>query len=181
MNDSNLNQNVSQLLSLYGFKFVGNDESGKPLFTAPNGQIVTYKIVYDFILQQERLRNQNQVVSANPETINMPTSIEVVSSPETTIEKVPEQEKQVGVVQEPNNNQLNTQQTILVQAPKIVEKPKELPFGDGYKPKSFDASSLESTRSFVSKNVTKPDNLSNKWLAVQFRKFIEQYEEKLKK
>lgn len=179
MTDTNSNQNVQQVLANYGFRFAGNDENGQPLLTAPNGQIVTYKIAIDFINQQEKIRQQNQAVSQGPESMNN-TSIETIASPEVAVERAQEQEK--SIEQQPNT-QVNTVQPAakLAVAPRVAAKPKEVPFGDGYTPKSFDPSSLESTRNFVTKNASKSDNLSNKWLAIQFQKFIEQYEEKLKK
>lgn len=182
MTANNLDPNITQMLQAYGFSFAGNDESGLPLFTAPNGQIVTGKVATDFVQQQEK--NKRNQAAVSPEEMPSMPNIDSTNL-DSSIEKSPEKESLSPESQNEKNTNQATNQVLepakpQTAPPKVKEKPKTLPFGEGHVPKSFDAASLQSTRSFVQQNATKSDKLSNKWLAVQFQKFIEQYEESLK-
>lgn len=175
MNPQNPNiQEILKTISQFGFNYFGNDENGAPLVYAPNGQVVPLDVAYNFVRNQiEQSKNSSgssaesmpQMPQASPERsleTNVEQSLENVDikKPETKVEN------QQNQVQGPS--QVATNPT---PAP-VIAKPKPLPFGEGFKPKSFDATDVTQALKFIEDNKKQSDKSSNKWLAIQFEKFL---------
>ncbi|BCX13788.1 MAG: hypothetical protein KatS3mg085_320 [Candidatus Dojkabacteria bacterium] len=71
--DNNI-QITKELLAKYSFTFYAYDEKGEPLFTAPNGQIVGFNLVRNFIIEQENKLKQSQLVGSGGGIESMPKS-----------------------------------------------------------------------------------------------------------
>lgn len=176
------NQQVTQQqIQAYGFQFAGNDEEGKPLFTAPNGQVVTAKVVYDFIREQERIKAQQNSTSSVEEMPQMPQMpVQPEQSVESSPESLPEKQKEQQT-QENNNKPQQVPYLNQKAAPKMTATDKQVPYGQGFTPGNFDPSSLGDTERYVQQYKNSSNSSTNKWLAVLFEKFVEEYKDKVNK
>jgi len=176
MNNQTVTQNndieTLKLVERFGFKFFGYDENSLSLVVAPNGQIVTLSVAYDFVKTQ--IANSQSYTGGGIEGMpNMPTLPQVPDAnfesnleKESNIEKAPEKKQEA---------QSNTQQ----QAPVVIAQqqaaPKqqepESPYGDGFKT-PINPANIEKAIDYIKKNSSKSLSSTSRWLSVQFDKFV---------
>jgi hypothetical protein len=178
---------TQKLLEKYGFSFLSYGEDGVPLFTAPNGKIVSYDVVYDFISQQELQAKQNEALGRGgfegmPRIPEVPVDVDrsnrvEFSNVESSHERKKEQIEKNEVVTENKRDSLSKAGNYKNFTPKMAVRPKDVPFGEGFYPSSFDPSSVDESIKFVNTNKHAANSDSNKWLAVLFDKFLKKYED----
>jgi hypothetical protein len=180
MSDPQKDQQLQMILSQigkFGFQFYAYDESGVPLVKGPNNQIVNVNLAIQFVNEQiNRAKSSN----GSPENPDFDESMDSKSSPETSVETKIESAAESAENQEKQKEdsaQSQTQDlTVKPQSPPIaIQQPVIKPYQDGFDPKSFDPSSIASTLNFVEKNSKLSAKSSNKWLAEQFKKFVEEF------
>lgn len=172
-------QQVLMQLQRFNFSFYGYDESGKPLVASPNGQVIDINLAINFVNQQIKARQQAQSSGGSPESMPTPEDAITRSSPERSVEtkleaalessmekKQEEQKQQPSGPQEPQVQQKSPQVQLKAASAK--------PYGDGFDPKSFDPQDIQQTLQFIEENAKKSNTSSNKWLAIKFRKFVEE-------
>lgn len=175
-------QNVLNLLDKYGFKFFGHNEAQEPLVIAPNGQIITVNAAYNYV--QSRM-NAAATSSAGkgPEGMpQMPSMPQMANVPDAQLDKKMEKEGNKFETQKaPEKVQQNVVQTQApAKAPVVAAAPAKinLPFGDGFTPKTFNPSDADQVNSFVSQNSTKPATDPKKWLSILLSKFLQENQNK---
>jgi hypothetical protein len=130
MNDQNNDIEILKMVEKFGFKFFGYDENKATLVVAPNGQIVTLSVAYEFVQSQiAKSQSGNGGIEGMP---SMPNILE--GNFESNLEKEIEVEKALEKKQENTAQQNNNQQTSA--QPQVATKPvePESPYGDGFKP-----------------------------------------------
>ncbi|GAB4287357.1 MAG: hypothetical protein Kow0081_5090 [Candidatus Dojkabacteria bacterium] len=178
-NDPRLQQILVQLAP-FGFRFYGFDENSQPLVIGPNKQVTHINVAIQFVNQQI----ENQQSSGSPESMpdipNMPIASPERSAEtkiETAIESAVET-KQEEETENQNNQKQGPQVQVPQKAPTIkLERPKIIPYGDGFEPKSFNPESISQTLKYIEKHSKASKTSSNKWLAEQFRKFVKEIQE----
>ncbi len=174
MNPQNPNiQEILKTLSQFGFNYFGNDENGAPLVYAPNGQVVPLDVAYNFVKNQIEQTKVSSSSSGSIESVpQMPQSTPEKSLESTLEHSLDIKKPESNIESQQNQSQQQTQAVQgTVPAPVIV-KPKPLPYGDGFKPKNFDPTDIAQTLNFIEQNKKQSDTASNKWLAIQFEKFL---------
>lgn len=162
---------ILKTLEKFGFKFFGYAENKEPLVVAPNGQVTSLTVAYNFVKSKLIEPSKTGGVEAMPQMPVMPES-----SAETSVEKAAESEKSA---EKASQNAQPSDLTVKRVAPKVASvAPKvELPFGDGFYPKVFDPTDVSKAQSFVSQNSQKDDKTAEKWLAVLWDKFLKELSE----
>jgi hypothetical protein len=175
--DSKLEAILTQLKK-FGFEFYGHDEGGKPLVTAPNGQVTEINLAINFVNKQ--MQEQKDAASSSGGNFEAPvmnqnidTNVKVERSVEVSLETKLESEKEEKKTDGGNTPQKDVQ--VKKVAPNIqLAKPKVKPFGDGFDPKSFDFNNIDKTLEFIKSSSKKKNTSSDKWVAEQFKKFLEE-------
>ncbi len=171
-------QNILEQLKHFGFEFFGYGENEIPLVKGPNEQVVEINIAINFV--NEKIKEQKEQDSiGSPEQPHIPENLDanqnVESSVERKIETTPERENSIEKKTQEKPSQkpeLNVQK----KAPQVkLDKKENRPYGDGFDPKSFNPSDLNSTLQFVEKHSKGSKTSSNKWLAEQFKKFVMEF------
>jgi len=170
----------------FGFKFFGYGENNDPLVIAPNGQIIPLKVAYEFVQQQIQRANQQQTNGGSLESMPVIPQIPDSQPIGVNLEKSPEKEQSIEKTQEKQSNQ--TQVSTSVQQAGDVETKKDtstkmpsVPFDEGFKIKTFDPTDVEQAKNFVQSNSSASNQSSNKWLSIQFEKFLKEYQLKSSK
>jgi hypothetical protein len=179
VNNTSLPQDLQQVLNQlekFGFKFFGYDENNLPLVVGPNGQVTPLNVAYQFVQKQIQSSRMNSgSIEQIPQSPVSPESGVVESGVENRLEAAAEkqetrQEQSAQTSSVPQNNATNS-------SPKIEVKPKEAfkPFGDGHLP-PFDSSDIQNVINFIQDNSGTSSTSSNKWIAVLWKKFLEEKE-----
>ncbi len=177
LSDPKLQQILVQIQQ-FGFKFYAFDESNIPLVIGPNNQITPINVAIDFVNRQiQTQRAQQSLASGGPE--NMPSAPQM---PDATGALEKSVERGVETKNESNQEKKATKQNqqndvsvnVPTKAPKVTLAAPIKPYGDGFDPKSFNPTDLKSTLDFISKNASAKKTSSNRWVAEQFKKFLEE-------
>jgi hypothetical protein len=172
-------QKILPTLNKFGFVFFGYDENKKPLVKAPNGQVVFLDVAYQFVKEQIE-KNEGEStgnVEDMPEIPQMPQAVEQgsESNVESGAEKSPEQKQEEKKEDQNIPNLQGPMQQVQVRTPQVqIKKPKQLPFGDGFQPKTFDPEKVDQVLKYIEKNSKKSAKTSDKWLAEMFKKFYDE-------
>jgi len=164
-------EEVLKLVASFGFKFFGYDEGNNTLVVAPNGQIVLLSVAYNFVkAQMAKTAGQGGGPEMIPQMPSMPSSIDTKA--ENNIEQ--SAEKGIERQAEKQKTSLGVDLQVKPKAPPVaIKAAPESPYGDSMK-LSFNPSDLNKTLSFISSNSKKSKTTSAKWLAEQFKKFLEE-------
>lgn len=173
--DSHLEKILGQLQP-FGFRFQGYDENKRPLVVAPNGQVVDINVAISFANEQITAQQEN-----TPGSPEMPPEMPD-GSIDTTQEQAPEVETQETPRIKESSEQISAMQKrpdplqVDDKSPAMQLKPpkKIAPYGEGFAVNAFDPTNISQVRAFVQKNEKKKANSSAKWLAVLFKKFLEE-------
>lgn len=168
-------QQILKSLEGFGFKFFGYNESKQPLVIAPNGQVVSVDVAYKFVQTQLIQPSKTGGAEAMPQIPNMPiqvpdANLDIKLDVEKSLEQNKAEKKQESQFTQP------TQTAVPHLAPKVaaVDPKIEVPIGAGFYPKAFDPTDVEQAQKFVANNAQKDDKSSTKWLAIMWKKFIEE-------
>jgi len=169
---------ILKAVEKFDFKFFGLSENKEPLVIAPNGQVVSLPIAYNFV--KTKLIEPAQSGTGAESMPAMPVVPEVMSNqPDSNIEKSFEVEKQVEKPKETPAENTQSDLTVRAIAPKetVLEPKIDLPFGDGFYPRAFDPTDVNKAQKFIASNAQKDDKSSEKWLSVLWDKFIKELSE----
>lgn len=173
--DPKLKAILNQLKN-FGFEFYSFDEDGTPLVKGPNEQVVGINIAIQFANRQIEANRNSSGSMEQPEA--PPTLDSAAGKIETSTERAIELKESISEEEKSQSDQPKQPGQDMVvpkQAPKVaLKQPKIEYYGEGFVPVSFDPSNLAQTQRFVSNNVSKPPTTSAKWMAEQFRKFLEE-------
>lgn len=166
------------MVEKFNFKFFGLSETKEPLVMAPNGQVVTLAVAYNFV--KTKLIEPAQG-SGGPEAMpSMPVMPEAIPSQlDVNLEKGPEAEKTPEKQKETTPATPQTDLAVRNIAPKqlVVEPKIDLPFGDGFYPRAFDPTDVNKAQAFIAANAGKDPKSSATWLAILWGKFIKELSE----
>lgn len=178
MSDPTQDQQLQAILSQiskFGFEFYAYDENKIPLVKGPNNQVVNINVAIQFVNQKikETQNSSGSVENPNVENLDIKASPERAAETkvETSIEQAAESNTEI------QTQDANTQ----IKAPKTsprmkLKQPEIKPYGDGFDPKSFDSTNIQSTLNFIESNSSSKSTSSNKWLAEQFKKFVKEFQ-----
>lgn len=172
-------QQVLKQIEPFGFKFFGFDENKRPLVLGPNNQVTEINIAIGFVNDQIKRQAQS---SSSPENFEVPQTPDsnstIERSTEVQLENSLESQKE-SQDNDNNQNQVQVNQnnlTVQKKAPEIkMSQLTEKPYGDGFDPKTFSPTDIESALKFVEKNSKASKTSSNKWLATRFQWFLKNY------
>lgn len=183
------NKQLNELLKAlekFGFRFYGYNEAREPLVLAPNGQITSAIVAYNFVKSQISKRQAQQSADRNIEALNITDMPDIAESmSENTIEnfqeKAPnkiESNLEKGIEFKSKEKESSNNATTAGKNPK-EEKKVPTPYSFGFAPSAFNPESFDDIVSFINKNVKiKDDSNSTKWLATQFQKWLEEYQKR---
>jgi hypothetical protein len=164
-------EEILKTLEKFGFKFFGYSEDREPLVIAPNGQVVSVAIAYNFVknqIQKSSSAGTESGIESMPDLANMPNfETAAESAQERGIESQTEQDLSKKL-------QPDGYKSITQNSPKMIAtKPQSISlFGDGFPIKSFDPGEVHQVLGFIQKHSKSKDTTTKKWLAKQFEKFI---------
>ncbi|MDQ6986096.1 MAG: hypothetical protein Q9M91_05745 [Candidatus Dojkabacteria bacterium] len=175
---------VLEQLEPFGFEFFCFSENGAPLVKSPNEQIAEINVAIAFVNEQvTKKQSESNQSSASPEDFpSMPnmrqskaeSSMESnAESKDSSFERQSNKPKNI----QPSQKKINVPR----RAPIVkIKKEKIKPYGDGFDPVSFDPSDLRKAMTFIDKNSKKKNTSSSKWLAILFKKFLDEMSSDIK-
>ena len=184
MSDSNVNdpklKNVLDQLAPFGFQFYALSEDGMPLVIGPNNQITEINVAISFANSQIQKQRETDSSPKSFEDMpeNMPSSpSNFESGNESALESLDsgvetsKEKKGKSKKRRARNKDISVQE----KAPTITLPKKEIkPYGDGFDPISFNPGDLKRATEFVNKSSKKRKTSSDRWLAILFKKFLEE-------
>ncbi len=180
-------QDLLKALERFGFKFYGYNESREPLVLAPNGQITSVLVAYNFVKDQiakQKMQNATGSGLGSLESINFSdiTPEKIETNLENNVEKSIEKSQEttykkdgsnMGSSVYPSSKQSNDEKK---GSSKVGEIP--VPFSFGFSPKNFNPTSVQETLDFIKTAKVEDITSSSKWLSVQFQKWLEEYQKR---
>lgn len=178
-------QDLLKALERFGFKFYGYNESREPLVLAPNGQITSVLVAYNFVKDQiARRKMQNVSTMGSPEGINFfdIASEKIETNLETSVEKSIENTQETKEKKDESNVSASvnsgSKQTGSGKKDEGGAGEIPIPYSFGFSPKNFNPTSVQETLDFIKTAKVEDITSSSKWLSVQFQKWLEEYQKR---
>ena len=181
--DPKLKQILDQLKK-FGFEFYGYGENGSHLVKGPNKQVIEINVAIQFVNKQAELQKQSSSSGGIENAPQMNQNMDATISPDRNMDSKLEKPRDQVNEKKSNPAGLNasSQYKVKDNAPKIsLKKARNISYGDGFDPVSFDPNSIRSALRFIEKSSKKHRTSSDKWLATLFEKFTREQKLGIKK